>query len=52
MLEVIADGLAIVTPPLGAGTEVEVRADGLTGAGVYYEEYLAHLSVFANRAYI
>ena len=47
-IEEIAAGLEIVQPPLGAGTELEVHQDGLTGAGVYYGGRVLHLAAFAT----
>ena len=47
-IEEIAAGLEIVQPPLGAGTELEVNQDGLTGAGVYYRGRAVHLAAFAT----
>jgi hypothetical protein len=47
MLDGAAEHLELVQPPLGLGTEVEVRRSGLTGAGIYYEDRIVHLALFA-----
>ena len=46
-LDNIAENVRPAHTTIGAGRQIEVQAENLTGSGVWFEDHLCHLSVFA-----
>ena len=46
-LDSIAENVRLAHTTIGAGRQIEVQAENITGSGVWFEDHLCHLSVFA-----
>jgi len=46
-LDCVAENVSPAQTTIGAGRQIEVQAENMTGSGVWFEDHLCHLSVFA-----